>query len=42
MDSGGDVIVTQTISVRAPAAVYVRGSAEYGGAATLLMLVVRR
>ena len=39
MDSGGDVIVTQTLSVRTLAAVYVRGSAEYGGAATLLMLV---
>ena len=39
VDSGGDVIVTQTLSVRTLAAVYVRGSAEYGGAATLLMLV---
>ena len=39
VDSGGDIIVTQTISNVGNAGIYVRGSAEYGGAATLLMLV---
>ena len=39
VDSGGDVIVTQTISVRSIAGIYVRGSAEYGGAATLMLLI---
>ena len=36
VDSGGDIIVTQTISNVGNAGIYVRGSAEYGGAATCL------
>ena len=39
VNSGGDIIVTQTISVRSIAGIYIRGSAEYGGAAILLLSV---
>ena len=39
MNSSGDIIVTQTIRNAGNVGIYVRGSAEYGGAAILAVFV---